>query len=1025
MRDLPPRLLTAGRWLLIALAALPAAWPYLGSDLPRTNDVPHHLYRTLALDRVVREGRLWPRWSPDLVRGYGYPVFNFFPPLSHYTVEIYHLLGLPLTTAYRAAVLTSFVLAAWFAYLLGRDLFGSMGGWVAAVTYVYSPYLLYDAHVRGSLPESQALALLPLLLLGLRRAMSKDQRWVVASAMVFAVAFLSHIGIVFQALIPLGIYLAWLGWREGWRDLWKPLAGLALGVLLTAFFWLPALAEIQYVKSDIAIARGYTYSDYFLTLRQMLSWPRLPADPALINPPVVRSLPQVALALAGVLLLWRWRKLDGGVRWQVGLWSLLLVVCVFLVTPTSRAVWETLPLLKQTLTPFRLLGMASLATALLAAAPFCGLEETRITLALIALTTVLILIGSAAWLYPPREDLPEAPTMADLVAFEQPPLLIGTTVLGEFLPRWVDELPDMSALADPLAAGGSPDRLALAEGISAQRVRGSALDVTYQIHAERATGLTYRQFYFPGWRATLDGRRIALEPSSPHGLVSFQVPEGEHTLRLKFGSTPPRRLGWALSALAALSLGALLALPIGSPPSAALGHTDALPPRWLLVLVGLLLVGKVFLDQVETPLHRSTPTTDGLAGIEHAAGIDFAGELRLAGYDLSPQQAPADAEIELTLYWQPLRPIGVVYDTAIRIVGPDGLVWSMGDGARPDDYRFVPGTDVWPPDQYVMDPRVLHLRDGTPPGEYAFRIALVRRDTGQTVAQHRIGQLVVTQPAREERALEEGMEPAPEPQPEGDLRLLGSRVDPQMASPGSPVRVTTLWQVSAPVSNPDRGEITLQLTTPRGESVLSTTSPIASQYSPSRWQPGDRLRSQIRLRLPASTPEGELNWRVQRGEANPVTIGSIEVQAPERRWTAPAMEIRTDTTLGEVATLLGANVQTEDFPLQPPATITVTLVWQAEAEMTTSYRVFLHLLDPGGSLVAQSDGEPARWTRPTTGWLPGEVVVDERVLRLHADVAPGDYVIQCGLYDLGTGGRLTTPDGSDSVPITTFSVTGQ
>ena len=142
--------LVIGHLTFIALAVLPAAWPYLGAGLPRTNDALPHLYRALALDRLVRAGRLWPRWSPDLVHGYGYPVFNFFPPLSHYLVVLYHLVGLPLTNAYRAAVLTHFVLAAWFAFLLARDLFGPSGGWVAALAYAYSPYLLYDAHVRGA-----------------------------------------------------------------------------------------------------------------------------------------------------------------------------------------------------------------------------------------------------------------------------------------------------------------------------------------------------------------------------------------------------------------------------------------------------------------------------------------------------------------------------------------------------------------------------------------------------------------------------------------------------------------------------------------------------------------------------------------------------------------------------------------------------------------------------------------------------------------------------------------------------------
>lgn len=152
----------------LLLAILPAASPYFGQgQVPRTNDLLPHLYRVVALDLLVSEGTLWPRWSPDLVHGFGYPVFNFFPSLSHWTVEIFHLLGLPLTTAYRLVVVLHLWLAAVGAYALGRIWLRPAAAWLVGLAYAYSPYMLYDFHVRGSLPEGQALTLLPFLLLAL------------------------------------------------------------------------------------------------------------------------------------------------------------------------------------------------------------------------------------------------------------------------------------------------------------------------------------------------------------------------------------------------------------------------------------------------------------------------------------------------------------------------------------------------------------------------------------------------------------------------------------------------------------------------------------------------------------------------------------------------------------------------------------------------------------------------------------------------------------------------------------------
>jgi hypothetical protein len=90
--------------------------------------------------------------------------------------------------------------------------------------------------------------------------------------------------------------------------------------------------------------------------------------------------------------------------------------------------------------------------------------------------------------------------------------------------------------------------------------------------------------------------------------------------------------------------------------------------------------------------------------------------------------------------------------------------------------------------------------------------------------------------------------------------------------------------------------------------------------------------------------------------------------------------------------------------------------------METSYRVFVHLLDKQGNLWAQSDGEPVGWSRPTTGWAPGEVVMDKRTLEIPADVPSGSYTLVAGLYDLQASERLSLPDGTTAVLITSVTI---
>jgi hypothetical protein len=90
----------------------------------------------------------------------------------------------------------------------------------------------------------------------------------------------------------------------------------------------------------------------------------------------------------------------------------------------------------------------------------------------------------------------------------------------------------------------------------------------------------------------------------------------------------------------------------------------------------------------------------------------------------------------------------------------------------------------------------------------------------------------------------------------------------------------------------------------------------------------------------------------------------------------------------------------------------VTLVWESVGIAPASYTAFVHALDEAGNIIAQSDSIPADGARPTSGWLPGEFVLDSH----HLAVEPGRVAaLRIGLYDAGTGVRVRVDDGADAV----------
>lgn len=132
---------------------------------------------------------------------------------------------------------------------------------------------------------------------------------------------------------------------------------------------------------------------------------------------------------------------------------------------------------------------------------------------------------------------------------------------------------------------------------------------------------------------------------------------------------------------------------------------------------------------------------------------------------------------------------------------------------------------------------------------------------------------------------------------------------------------------------------------------------------------------------------------------------------------APAAMTQSGATF---AGLDGESITLESFTVWPKVArpgdvVQVQLVWSADRTPARSYKIFLHLLDSAGNLVAQRDGEPGGGLRPTTGWEPGEQVTDNHGLLLPLDLPPGVYSLRLGLYDAFDPAVRLAVGGGDGV----------
>ncbi|MDP2663272.1 MAG: glycosyltransferase family 39 protein [Dehalococcoidia bacterium] len=345
---------------------------------------------------------------------------------------------------------------------------------------------------------------------------------------------------------------------------------------------------------------------------------------------------------------------------------------------------------------------------------------------------------------------------------------------------------------------------------------------------------------------------------------------------------------------------------------------------------------------------------------------------------------------------------------SLRLEDDRGQTWVQRDQ---DIGGYLNPTSGWSVNEAVSVNTGVRVPAGIPPGDYLLR-GVVYGSSGQELTGGKLGEVALRVGLGPPTSAERLRPPARVDIALGPLKIIGYDL-PQKVAPGEKVAVRLFWTAEAPVG--EDYSLVLRL----GEGPVEVL-PLVPNDPTSRWRQGESLISQNYLEV-AATASGRQTLTVGldgRTRVDPVRLAQVDVLEPKRDFREATVQKAVGANLAGKAELIGLTVDGpppvgDSLAVAPGRPMNVSLYWRGLEEMKTSYTVSVQLLDSEGRLVAQEDTLPARGQRPTTGWLPGEVISDLH----HIDVPlapPGNYTLIASMYDAVSGHRLETSEG-DSV----------
>ena len=499
---------------IVFLFTVFASSPFFRKEYIPTHDGEYHIIRFIEFYRMISEGYLIPRWAPNMNSGYGIPIFLFHYPLPNYIGAIIQRIGFHAVDAFKISLAFGYISSGIFSFLWLKKLFHVKAATVGAISAAFVPYWFVDLYVRGSVGEVWAIAF---VFAGL---MFCEYGMFIPFSFAIAGLVLSH-NILAMLFIPFLFGVALLRNK-------RYTIGILIGILLSSYFWIPAIAESVYVVGLNTVQ----VQEHFAEAYELI----IPSWGTALSGQMFSG-NKMSLQIGIVPLLIFFMSIFVSVK-EKGkeinrFYRYVAMVCIFAVIFTlswTFLLWKYIPFLQYVQYPWRFLSFVIPATAFTGAYVSYHFRMRIASIIIIFLSVIFSYSYTRPVVYSPRDGY---------YYMSRKNFTDGTSSMGNsFSTIWTGWKNKRSEYLLRVVNGK----------VKGSFSKNSYLDKQFIVASETGAQVDIPILYFPGWAVRVDNQSIGIEYQID-GTIRFFVPSGEHRVRVVFSRPLMRKFADTLSIL--------------------------------------------------------------------------------------------------------------------------------------------------------------------------------------------------------------------------------------------------------------------------------------------------------------------------------------------------------------------------------------------------------------------------------------------------------------------------------------------